>query len=96
MGKSKGYRVETRSLLKKPPRERGVQALGSLLQAYNPGDRVVLIIDSSTHKGMPHRRFHGKVGVITEKRGRSYCVAVQEGGKIKTVISRPEHLRPYH
>ncbi len=95
MGKSKGYRAKTRALLKKPSREGGTQALSSLLQAYNPGDRVVLLINSSTHKGMPHRRFHGKVGVITEKRGRSYCVAVQEGGKRKTVISRPEHLRPY-
>jgi large subunit ribosomal protein L21e len=91
----KGYRAKSRHLLKKAPRERGLQPLSSLLKEYKPGERVVIVINSSTHKGMPHRRFHGKVGIIQGKIGRAYCIAIQEGGKKKTVISRPEHLRAY-
>ncbi len=45
-------------------------------------------------KGMPHRRYHGKVGVIRGKRGKSYIVEVVVGSKIKKLFIRPEHLRP--
>jgi large subunit ribosomal protein L21e len=47
------------------------------------------------HKGMPHRRFHGKIGVIAEKRGRSYVVNVPQGNAIKEIIVRPEHITPH-
>lgn len=93
--KAKGYRSGSRRLLKKTPRERGMQPLGRLLQKYKPGEKVVIVIDPSVHKGMPHRRFHGKVGVILENRGRSYCISIKDGGKIKKVIARPEHIEPY-
>jgi len=95
MGRTSGYRSKSRKLLKKAPREKGIQPLSSLLQEYKLGDKVVIVINSGTHKGMPHRRFHGKIGIIQEKRGRAYRVAVQDGGKKKIVISRPEHLKLY-
>jgi large subunit ribosomal protein L21e len=41
---------------------------------------------------MPHRRYHGKVGRIISKRGRSYEVSVTQGDAIKEIIVRPEHL----
>jgi large subunit ribosomal protein L21e len=41
---------------------------------------------------MPHKRYHGKVGVVKERRGRSYMVSVSAGNKEKSVIARPEHL----
>jgi large subunit ribosomal protein L21e len=63
------------------------------LQNFSPGDRVVILLEPSQVKGMPHPRFHGKTGVIKEKRGRAYVVEVKEGDKVKTVISRPEHLK---
>lgn len=91
---SKGYRSRTRSLLKKRPRDRGKQPLGRLLIKYSEGQRVVIKIDPSVHNGMPHKRFHGKVGVVVEERGRAYVIAVREGGKIKKVIARPEHIMP--
>lgn len=93
--RAKGYRSKSRKLLKKAPRERGIRPLSSLLQEYKPGDKVVILINSGTHKGMPHRRFHGRVGIIKKKRGRAYCITVYEGGKEKIVISRPEHLKSY-
>ncbi|MEM3004072.1 MAG: 50S ribosomal protein L21e [Candidatus Bathyarchaeia archaeon] len=93
MVKSKGYRSGTRSLFRKNPRQRGKIGLSRLLQAYKVGDRVVVAVEPSIHKGMPHRRFHGRVGVVKERRGRCYVVTVATGGRQREVIARPEHLR---
>jgi len=92
---SKGYRSGTRRLLKKEPRERGKMRLSKLLYEYQPSNRVVIKIDPSVHKGMPHRRYHGRVGTIVDKRGRSYVVSVTQGDAVKEIIVRPEHLEPY-
>jgi large subunit ribosomal protein L21e len=93
--KSRGYRSGTRRLFKKEPRERGKMRLSKLLYEYQPGTQVVVKIDSSVHKGMPHRRFHGRVGTIVNKRGRSYVVSVSQGDAVREIIVRPEHLEPY-
>lgn len=91
---SKGYRAGTRHLLKKEPRAKGKIKLSKLLREYQPGNRVVIKIDSSTQRGMPHRRFHGKTGTIVGKRGRSYVVSVSQGDEMREIIVRPEHLEP--
>jgi len=90
--KAKGYRRKTRSLLKKKPRERGKVGLSKILYEYKPGEKVVIKAEPSVHKGMPHRRYHGKVGVIVNKKGRSYVVNVTQGNAIKEIIVRPEHI----
>lgn len=95
MKKSRGYRARTRRLLRKKPRERGKIGLSKLLHEYQPGNRVVIKLNPSIHKGMPHRRYHGKVGAIVDKRGRSYVVSVTQGDATKEIIVRPEHLEPY-
>jgi large subunit ribosomal protein L21e len=95
MPKSKGYRSRTRSLLRRKPRERGKTGLSKILYNYKTGERIVVKIDPSVHKGMPHRRYHGKVGTIINKRGRAYLVSVSQGKSIKEIIVRPEHLEPY-
>jgi len=92
---SKGYRSGTRRLLKRETRERGKTRLSKLLYEYQPRSRVVIKIDPSVHKGAPHRRYHGKVGTIIAKRGRSYIVTVTQGDAIKEIVVRPEHLEPY-
>lgn len=93
MSKSRGFRKKSRSLLKKKPRERGKIGLSRLLRGYEPGDKVVIKLDPSVHKGMPHRRYHGKVGVVVSRRGRAYEVNVAQGDSVKEIIVRPEHLR---
>jgi len=93
--KSKGYRSGTRSLLRRKPRERGKTGLSKILHEYKPGEKAVVKIDSSVHKGMPHRRYQGKIGVIVNRRGRSYVVEVTQGDAKKEIIVRPEHLEPY-
>ncbi|MFH0748337.1 MAG: 50S ribosomal protein L21e [Candidatus Bathyarchaeota archaeon] len=93
--KSKGIRRNSRSILKKKARERGMQPLGRLLHKYNGGEKVLIKIDSSVHKGMPHSRFYGKIGVVVEQRGQAYVIELREYRRTRDLIIRPEHLRPY-
>lgn len=91
--RSKGTRSKTRYVFQKKPRERGLSPITRALQQFEEGDRVSIVIDPSIHKGMPHRRYHGKTGYIAGQRGTSYLVDVRQGNAVKTVIARPEHLR---
>ncbi|WP_455364114.1 50S ribosomal protein L21e [[Eubacterium] cellulosolvens] len=91
---SSGYRARSRSLLKKERRESGKIGLSKILHEYKVDEKVYITINSTVHKGMPHRRFQGKVGVIQSKRGRSYIVTVPIGDSQKKIIVRPEHLKP--
>jgi len=93
--KSRGYRRKTRSLLRRKTREKGKTGLSKILREYKLGDRVVVKLNPSIHKGMPHRRFHGKVGIIENRRGQAYVVNVTQGKAIKEIIVRPEHLEPF-
>lgn len=90
MAKSHGYRRRTRSLLKKKEK----RGLSSILREYSPDDRVVVKIDPSQVKGMPHRRFNGLVGTVKEVGRRTITLEVPVGGKTKTLIARREHLMP--
>ncbi|MGA2462170.1 MAG: 50S ribosomal protein L21e [Candidatus Bathyarchaeia archaeon] len=97
MRRSKGFRSRTRNLLRKKPRERGKIGLSRILRVYQPGEKVTIILEPSVHKGMPHRRYHGRVGVIHAKRGRSYVIHVAMSHQIiKQIIARPEHITPAH
>ncbi len=92
---SKGYYAGTRSLLKKPNREKGKPQISKLLHEYASGDQVIIKMNSSVQKSMPHKRFHGKIGNIVEKRGRAYVITVAQGNAVKQIIVRSEHLEPY-
>ncbi len=95
MRKSKGYRSRTRRLLSKKPREGGKISISRILHNYSPGEKVCIKIDSGVHKGMPHRRYHGKIAIVKEKRGRNYMLKVGIGNMTKLLIARPEHLKPH-
>jgi large subunit ribosomal protein L21e len=90
--KSKGYRSRTRRLFSKDLRKRGKLGLSKLLVSFNPGDRVRIKIDPSVHKGMPHKRYQGRVGIVARRRGKSYLIDVSLGDRMAKVISRPEHF----
>ncbi|MCF8885546.1 MAG: 50S ribosomal protein L21e [Nitrososphaerota archaeon] len=92
MPKSKGYRYKSRRIMSKPRGARSGPRPEVYLSEYNPGDKVVIKIDPSIHKGAPHRRYHGKVGEIVEKRGRAYVVSVKVGDKMKYLTLLPDHL----
>ena len=90
MGRSKGYRRRTRSLLKKS----NLGGLSRILRDYSIGQKVVIKIDSTQVKGMPHRRFNGLVGVVTEVGARGLRVDVPVGDKVKSVVARKDHIAP--
>ena len=91
----RGLRHRTKKLLRKRVRERGgVPPLSRIMIEYRVGDRVYIVADPAVHKAMPHRRYHGKVGVVVGKRGRAYEVEVRVGGKDKKLFLLPEHMRP--
>ncbi len=92
---SKGYTSGARQLLKKKPREKGKPKISKLLTEYAPGSKVIIKMDSSVQKSLPHKRFHGKIGTVMEKRGRGYVVSVTKGDALKEIIVRSEHLEPY-
>jgi large subunit ribosomal protein L21e len=93
MAKSKGIRRKSRAVMTKKIRDRGKLPLSRLLINYNEGDKVVINIDSAVHKGMPHKRFQGKVATVASKRGRAYVILIPEKAYNKTLIVLPEHLR---
>ena len=90
---SKGIRSRTRNKMSKSPRKRGQNAITACFQKYEVGDKADIVIDSAMHKGQPYKRFHGQTGEIIGRRGAAYILSVQEKGKLKTTIARPEHLR---
>jgi len=92
---NKGYRNKTRKKHKKNCRDRGLGSIEKYLIDYEISDKVDIITDPSQHKrGMPHRRYHGKTGVIIGKKGRCYEVEVRVGKtKKKMLIIGREHLR---
>lgn len=92
---SQGLRYRTRKLMKKSVREKGaVPPLSRILVPYRVGDKVHIVVDPSIHKGMPHRRYIGKTGVIVGFRGRAVIVEIGIGSKIKRLYLLPEHIRP--
>lgn len=91
--RSKGYRSKTRGKFSKSVRDRGLPPVSRFIQDFKPGDRVAIVIEPGIPKGQPHSRYHGRTGLIAERRGRAYVVEVRDGGAIKKIISRPEHLR---
>ncbi|MCD6576108.1 MAG: 50S ribosomal protein L21e [Nanoarchaeota archaeon] len=91
--RSHGFRVGTRRKLRKKVRERGKVKIGAALQEFDINEKVIIDVEPSYHKGMPHRRFIGKHGKIVEKKGKSYIVEVRDGGKYKKIICAPIHLR---
>lgn len=89
--KSKGPRKSTRNLLRRKSREK--TPITKYLQEFKIGNRVVIKPDPSSHKGMPFKRFFGRMGTVMDKRGRSYIIKIKDKNKEKIVISRPEHLK---
>jgi len=88
---SHGFRVKTRKLLKKDKNRGFTRQLLENMQ-LKEGEQVIIKIDPSFHKGMPHRRYHGKVGVIVGRRGRAFEVKTRKGRKEIILVVRPEHL----
>ncbi len=90
MPHSHGTRVKSRSVLTKGNVVRGISYL---LYEYKVGDKVVVDVDPREHNTTPHRRFHGKIGVVEEVGRRTLKVSVMIGNKKKILQTRFNHIK---
>lgn len=90
-GRSHGFRHKSRAVMTK----REPRGVSFLLRQYKPGDRTLVIIDPRQHKSLPHRRYHGKVGTVTEVGRRTVTLDIKLGNKTKTLITRLDHVKPF-
>ena len=90
-GRSHGFKHKSRSIMTK----RTIRGVSFLLREYHIGDKALVIIDPRQHKGLPHRRYHGKVGTINEVGRRSVTLDIKLGNKSKTLITRFDHIKPF-
>lgn len=93
MPNSHGPLSHTRHKLSNKPRERGTSPPQRSVQQFEAGEKVHMHIDPSVPKGRFHPRFNGHTGEIIEPQGRAYKIAINDGGKRKTIIAKPAHLR---
>ena len=90
-GRSHGFKHKSRSVMTKDS-PRGVSFM---LREYAVGDRALVIIDPRQHKSLPHRRYHGKVGIVKNVGRRVVTLDVKLGDKTKTLITRLDHIKPF-
>ncbi len=88
----RGFRTGTRRKFKKAHKAKFT--VERYLVEFHPKQRVVIDVEPSSAKNMPHYRYKGKVGVVVRKRGQAYVISVKLGNKDKTLMLRPEHLKP--
>ena len=89
---SRGFRRGTRRKLKVRYRQKFKP--NTYMQQFKYGDKVIIKPDPSSHSGMPFPKFKGLIGVVSGKRGKAFIIKIKTGGKEKTIISKPEHLKP--
>lgn len=97
MPRSYGYRARTRHLFKKEFKTKGLPHLSTYLDTYRIGDLVDIKADPSIQRGMPHKFYHGKTGVIFNVTPRAVGVIIRKiiGNRYleKRVNVRIEHVR---
>lgn len=90
--KARGPRHGTRNKLKQKASVR--PTITKFMRNYKKGEKVIIYQEPSSQKGMPFVRYRGRVGTVVGKRGESYLIEIKLGRVKKTLISRPEHLKP--
>jgi large subunit ribosomal protein L21e len=91
---SKGFHSRTRGTLTKEVRERGMPPVTTFLQTFEPGARVIVRLEASDPRGMPHPRYQGRVAVVVGRVGRAFRIEFLDGNKRKQLIANAVHLIP--
>lgn len=98
MPHSWGYRARTRDMFCKGFRKAGQAELSKYFITYKIGDIVDIKCDGSVHRGMPHKFYHGRTGVVFNVTRHSVGIEVNKvlRGNIlkKRIHVRVEHCRP--
>ncbi|KAG8848031.1 hypothetical protein FRB96_001323 [Tulasnella sp. 330] len=97
MPHSYGYRARTRHMFAKDFKDHGVIKLSTYLTTYRIGDIVDIKANSTMQRGMPHKYYHGKTGVIYNVTPRAVGVIIRKPVNNryieKRVNVRIEHVR---
>jgi len=98
MPHSFGYRGRTRTLFKKAFKTKGAPHTTTFLRNFKRGDYVDIKVDSSVHKGLPFKHYHGRTGVVFNVNKRAVGVVVNKSvnGRIiaKKIHVAIPHLKP--
>jgi len=97
MPHSFGYRARTRHMFKRGFKEHGPVKLSTFLINYHVGDIVDIKANAAQQKGMPHKYYHGRTGIVYNVTPSAVGVIVNKvvGNRYieKRVNLRLEHIR---
>ena len=90
---SHGPRSGSRMKMTKSIKERRFPKVNDMVRTFEVGDYAAVHINPSVHDGMPFHNFQGKTGVIVEKQGECYILAISVGSVKKKLVAAPVHLK---
>ncbi|KZT43844.1 hypothetical protein SISSUDRAFT_977759 [Sistotremastrum suecicum HHB10207 ss-3] len=97
MPHSFGYRARTRHMFKRGFKEHGAIKLSTYIIPYRVGDIVDIKANAAQQKGMPHKYYHGRTGIVYNVTPRAVGVIINKivGNRYieKRVNIRVEHIR---
>jgi len=97
MPHSFGYRARTRHMFKRGFKEHGLVKMSTYLVTYRVGDIVDIKANAAQQKGMPHKYYHGRTGVVYNVTPSAVGVIVHKvvGNRYmeKRVNLRVEHVK---
>ncbi|KXS10064.1 hypothetical protein M427DRAFT_128179 [Gonapodya prolifera JEL478] len=100
MPHSFGLRARTRYLFSRDFRTKGPIKLSTYLKTYKVGDVVDIKANGAIHKGMPHKYYQGRTGIIYNVTKSAVGVIVNKrvGNRIiaKRINLRVEHIKHSH
>jgi large subunit ribosomal protein L21e len=95
MPHSFGYRARTRKMFSRPFRQHGPEHLSTYLTTYRVGDWVDIKANGSIHRGMPHKFYHGKTGMVWNVTKRAVGIELTKTVGTR-VIRKKVHVRVEH
>ncbi|KAK0655256.1 ribosomal protein L21e-domain-containing protein [Cercophora newfieldiana] len=98
MGHPAGLRAGTRYAFSRNFREKGMIRLSTYLKQYKVGDIVDIKVNGAVQKGMAHKVYHGKTGVIYNVTKSAVGIIIYKKVKHryleKRINVRIEHIQP--
>jgi len=97
MPHSYGYRMRTRHLFRRQFRHKGHLPTQVHTRTYHLGDFVDVVGQGNVHKGLPHKYYHGRTGVVWNVTKRAVGVEINKtvGNRVipKRIHVRVEHVQ---
>eukprot|EP00274_Cyanoptyche_gloeocystis_P007897 CAMPEP_0196655186 /NCGR_PEP_ID=MMETSP1086-20130531/4921_1 /TAXON_ID=77921 /ORGANISM="Cyanoptyche gloeocystis , Strain SAG4.97" /LENGTH=162 /DNA_ID=CAMNT_0041987353 /DNA_START=74 /DNA_END=562 /DNA_ORIENTATION=- len=95
MPHSYGYRARTRKVFARPFRQHGSVGMSTFLTNFKIGEYVDIKVNGSVHKGMPHKFYQGRTGVVWNVTKRAIGVEINKQVRNR-IIRKRIHVRIDH